>query len=103
MKCYFIVRHCLKRRTVKQKNYINVVNQTNYVKLQIGMIINGINTTRILIALVLVLLQNSILYCPRAMHSLSKETCLVKAFLLGQSKTSYYKVLLYDHSIFSYA
>jgi hypothetical protein len=54
-----------------------VVNQTNYVKLQIGMLINGLNRTRILIALVLVL-------------------------LLGQSKTSYYKVLLYEHTIYSY-
>ncbi len=80
----------------------NVVNQTNYVKLQIGMIINGLNSTQILIALVLVLLQNSFLYCPRAAHSFSKETRSVKALLLGQSKTLYYKVLLYDHSIYSY-
>jgi hypothetical protein len=36
-----------------------VVNQYNYVKLQIGMLINGLNITRILIALVLVLLLNS--------------------------------------------
>jgi hypothetical protein len=80
----------------------NDVNQTNYVKLQIGMIINGLNSTRILIVLVLVLLQNSLLYCPRAKHSFSKETCSVKALLIGQSKISYYKVLLYDHSIYSY-
>jgi hypothetical protein len=33
-----------------------VVNQKNYVKLQIGMLINGLKRTRILIALVLVLL-----------------------------------------------
>jgi hypothetical protein len=52
-----------------------------------------------LIALVLVLLLNSFLYCPRAAHSFSKETRSVKALLLGQSKTSYYKVLLYEHSI----
>jgi hypothetical protein len=66
------------------------------------MIINGLNSTQILIALVLVLLQNSFLYCPRATHSFSKETLSVKALLLGQSKTLYYKVLLYDHSIYSY-
>jgi hypothetical protein len=38
-----------------------VVNQKNYVKLQIGMLINGLNRTRILIALILVLLLNSFL------------------------------------------
>jgi hypothetical protein len=79
----------------------NVVNQKNYVKLQIGMLINGLNRTRISIALVLVLLVNSFLYCPRAAHLFSKETCSVNALLLGQSKTSYYKVLLYEHSIYS--
>jgi hypothetical protein len=79
----------------------NVVNQKNYVKLQIGMLINGLNRTCILIALVLVLLLSSFLYCPRAAHSFSKETRSVKALLLGQSKTSYYKVLLYEHSIYS--
>jgi hypothetical protein len=62
------------------------------------MLINGLNRTRILIALVLVLLLNEFLYCPRAAHSFSKETCSVKLLLLGQSKTSYYKVLLYEHS-----
>jgi hypothetical protein len=70
----------------------NVVNQKKLVKLQIGMLINGLNRTRILIAL---------LYCPRAAHSFSKETRSVKALFLGQSKTSYYKVLLYEHSIYS--
>jgi hypothetical protein len=65
------------------------------------MLINGLNITRILIALVLVLLLNSFLYCPRAAHSFSKETRSVKALLLAQSKTSYYKVLLYEHSIYS--
>jgi hypothetical protein len=74
----------------------------NYVRLQIGMLINGLNRTRILIALVLMLLLISFLYCPHAAHSFSKETCSVKALLLGQSKTSYYKVLLYEHSIYSY-
>jgi hypothetical protein len=54
------------------------------------MLINGLNRTRILIALVLVLFLNSFLYCPHAAHSFSKETCSVKALLLGQSKTSYY-------------
>jgi hypothetical protein len=66
------------------------------------MLINGLNITRIFIALVLVLLLNSFLYRPRAAHSFSKETCSVKALLLGQSKTSYYKVLLYEHLIYSY-
>jgi hypothetical protein len=66
------------------------------------MLINGLNRTRILKALVLVLLMNSFLYCPRAAHLFSKETRSVKALLLGQSKTSYYKVLLYEHSIYSY-
>ncbi len=66
------------------------------------MLINGLNRTRILIALVLVLLLNSFLYCPRAAHSFSKETRSVKALLLGQSKTSYYKVLLYEHLTHSY-
>jgi hypothetical protein len=66
------------------------------------MLVNGLNITRILIALVLVLLRNSFLYCPCAAHSFSKETRSVKALLLGQSKTSYYKVLLYEHSIYSY-
>jgi hypothetical protein len=65
-------------------------------------ITNGLNRTLILIALVLVLLLNTFLYCPRAAHSFSKETRSVKALLLGQSKTSYYKVLLYEHSIYSY-
>jgi hypothetical protein len=74
-----------------------VVNQINYVKLQIGMLINELNRTGILIALVLVLLLNSFLYCPRAAHSFSKETRSVKALLLGQTNTSYYKVLLYEH------
>jgi hypothetical protein len=55
-----------------------------------------------LIALVLVLLLNSFLYSPRAAHSFSKETRSEKALLPGQSKTSYYKVLLYEHSIYSY-
>jgi hypothetical protein len=54
------------------------------------MLINGLNSTWILIALVLVLLQNSFLYCPRAAHLFSKETRSVKSLLLGQSKTSYY-------------
>jgi hypothetical protein len=66
------------------------------------MIINGLNSTQILIVLVLMLLQNLFLYCPRATHLFSKETCSVKALLLGQSKTSHYKVLLYDHLIYSY-
>jgi hypothetical protein len=79
-----------------------VENQKNYVKLQIGMLINGLNITRILIALVLVLLLNSFLYYPRAAQSFSKETLSIKALLLSQSKTSYYKVLLYEHSIYSY-
>jgi hypothetical protein len=60
-----------------------VVNQKNYVKLQIGMLINGLNRTRILIALVLVLLLNLFLYCPRAAHLFSKETRSVKALLLS--------------------
>jgi hypothetical protein len=64
------------------------------------MLINGLNRTRILIALVLVLLLNSFLCCPRAAHSFSKATRSVKALLLGQSKTSHYKVLLYEHSIY---
>jgi hypothetical protein len=55
------------------------------------MLINGLKRTRILIALVLVLLMNSFLYCPRAAHSFNKETRSVKALQLGQSKTSYYK------------
>jgi hypothetical protein len=63
--------------------------------------INGLKITRILIALVLVLLLNSFLYCSRAAYSFSKETRSVKALLLGQSKTSYHKVLLYEHSIYS--
>jgi hypothetical protein len=63
------------------------------------MLINGLNTTRILIALVLMLLLNSFLYCPRAAHSFRKETRSVKALLLGLSKTLYYKVLL---SLYSY-
>jgi hypothetical protein len=66
------------------------------------MLINGLNRTRILIALVLVLLLNSFLYCPRAAQSFSKGTRSVKTLLLGQSKTSYYKVLLYEHSIYGY-
>ena len=65
------------------------------------MVILGRYGTQILIALVLVLLQNSLLNCPRAAHSFSKETRSVKALVLGQSKTSFYKVLLYDHSIYS--
>jgi hypothetical protein len=56
----------------------------------------------ILIAHAFVLLLNSFLYCPCAAHSFSKETCSVKALLLGQSKTSYYKVLLYEHSIYPF-
>jgi hypothetical protein len=56
------------------------------------MIIHELNSTRILIALVLVLLQNSFLYCSCAVHLFSKETYLVKALLLGQSKTLHYKV-----------
>jgi hypothetical protein len=60
-----------------------VVNQKNYVKLQIGMLINGLNRTRILIALVLVLLLNLFLYCPCAAHLFSKETRSVKALLLS--------------------
>jgi hypothetical protein len=66
------------------------------------MLINGLNRTQILIALLLVLLLNSFLYCPRAAHSFSYETRSVKSLLLGQSKTSFYKVLLYEHSIYSY-
>jgi hypothetical protein len=66
------------------------------------MLINGLNKTRILIALVLMLLLNLFLYCLRAAHSFSKETRSVKALLLGQSKTSYYEVLHYEHSIYSY-
>jgi hypothetical protein len=69
------------------------VNKKKPVKLQIGMLINGLNRTRTLIAVVLVLVLNLFLYCPRAAHSFSKD----------QSKTSYYKVLLYEHSIYSYA
>jgi hypothetical protein len=65
------------------------------------MLINGLNRTRILIALMLVLLLNLFLYCPRAARSFSKETRSLKALLLGQSKTSYYKVLLYEHSTYS--
>jgi hypothetical protein len=62
------------------------------------MIINGLNSPRILIALILVLLLNSFLYRPRAAHSFSKETRSVKELLLGQSKTSFFKVLLHEHS-----
>jgi hypothetical protein len=68
----------------------NVVNQKNCVKLQIGMLTNGLNRTRILMALVLLL--NSFLYCRVAAHSFRRETRSVKALLLGHSKTSYYKV-----------
>jgi hypothetical protein len=35
-------------------------------------------------------------------HLFRKETCSAKALLIGQSKTWYYKVLLYDHLIYSY-
>jgi hypothetical protein len=66
------------------------------------MFINRLNRTWILIALVLVLLLNSFLYCPCAAHSFSNATRSVKALLLGQSKTLYYNVLLYEHSNYSY-
>jgi hypothetical protein len=50
------------------------------------MLINGLNSTWILIAHLLVLLLNSYLYCPRAAHSFSKETRSVKALLLVNKK-----------------
>jgi hypothetical protein len=76
-----------------------VVNKKKYVKLHIEMLINGLNLTRILIALVLVLLLNSFLYCPRAAHS---RNSFSKSTLTWSIKTSYYKVLLSEHSIYSY-
>jgi hypothetical protein len=66
---------------------------------QIGMLINRLNITQILISLVLKLLLNLCLYCPFAAHSLSKDSRSVKAALIGLSKTSFYKVQLYGHLI----
>jgi hypothetical protein len=49
------------------------------------MLINGLNRTRILIALVLVLLLNLFLYCPCTAHSFIKETRSVKhTYLVNQ-------------------
>jgi hypothetical protein len=65
------------------------------------MLMSELNKTQISIALVLVLLLNLCLYCPRAAHLFSKNTCSLKALLLGLTQILYYKVLLYEHSIYS--
>jgi hypothetical protein len=53
----------------------NVVNQQNYVKLQIGMLINGLYRARILIALVLELLLNS--------YSVNQKPRTIKSYFMN--------------------